>query len=300
LSEELPSQVRGRANGLLGGFAAVGAAVPPALLAPLEALGFDWRALFVMGAIPLLLFPLYLSHLTETRAFRTSDAATRRFDPIAEWALLRDLFTRARRVRLAGVTVLWFSINFWSGTALGFFTIYVFRERGWDAGDLLWLPVGTLPFGFAGYALCGVAMDRLGRRRAATLYLIASFLATACCYQSESKLAIYIAWFMMIGLAGIWTIATTWTMELFPTRIRATAFGVTANLLGRMGMVIGPIVAGSLSTTWNSTGNAITALAGLNLLCLPIVWWILPESRGLDLVESAESDASGSGRLAGI
>jgi putative MFS transporter len=285
LSEELVGEVRGRANGMLGAFASLGAAVPLALLAPLEAFGFGWRGLFVVGALPLLLFPLYLTRIQETRAYRERRARgdRRPFDWRDEWALLRRLFVRSRATRLAGVTLLWFTVNFWAGATMGFLTIYAFNERGWNSGDLSWLPAGTIPVGFAGYVLGGIAMDRLGRRAAATLYLLGAFVVTLVCFQSESKLVIYAAWATLVGLNGVWTITTTWTLELFPTDLRATALGVCANLLGRTGMVIGPILAGALSTAWASTSTAISVLAGVILLCLPVVWWVLPETRGLDL-----------------
>ena len=77
----------------------------------------------------------------------------------------------------------------------------------------------------------------------------------------------------------------TWTAELFPTHLRATALGTTNNLIGRFGLVVGPIAAGQLSGAWESTGNAITALVSVNLLCLPIVLFLLPETRGQDLLE---------------
>jgi len=288
LSETLSGDVRGRANGILGAFAALGAAVPLALLAPLEAIGIGWRGLFVLGAIPLLLFPLYVVRLEETRVYReqVSKRAERRFDLNAEWQLVRALLRGAGAKRLAGVALLWFTVNFWAGTTMGFLTIYTFGERGWDARDVAWLPLGTIPFGIAGYLLCGVAMDRFGRRGAATIYLIGAFVVTVCCYQSESKTAIYLAWSLLVGLNGIWTIATTWTLELFPTELRATALGVSANLLGRLGMVLGPILAGSLSMAWSSTSNAVSVLAGITLLCIPAIWWALPETLGIELSDS--------------
>jgi putative MFS transporter len=286
LSEELPGEIRGRANGILGAFGALGAALPPALLALLAHFEFGWRGLFVVGALPLLLFPLYLRRLVETRAYRERAEQRKRFDLAGEWQLIRNLFAGPRAARLFGITSLWFTINFWSGAALGFFMIYAFGERGWDESQLLWLPLGTIPFGFAGYLLSGFSMDRLGRRGAMTLYLVAAFVVTSCCYQSESNLWIYLFYFAMLGLTGVWTIATTWTMELFPTELRATALGVSANLLGRLGMVIGPITAGSLSTAWGSTSDAITCLGAVILLGLPVVWWVLPETRGLELAPS--------------
>jgi len=190
---------------------------------------------------------------------------------------------------MSAITLIWLAVNFWSGTALYFFTIYVFRERGWDSSDLAWLPLGTIPFGFAGYVLSGFAMDRFGRRPATSLYLVAAFLSTVLCYRSTHSDAIYLGWFLLIGLGGVWTIITTWTAELFPTELRSTALGVGNLLIGRLGLVLGPIVAGRLSAAWGSTSIAIPILATVTLACLPIVWWALPETRGVELSESGES-----------
>ena len=66
LSEEMPPDVRGRVNGVFGGCVALGASVPDALLHPLTAWGIGWRGLFVIGAVPLVLFPYYVANLAET------------------------------------------------------------------------------------------------------------------------------------------------------------------------------------------------------------------------------------------
>lgn len=287
LSESLPPAIRGRANGFLGAFAAFGATIPPALLAPLEAVGLGWRGLFAIGALPLVLLPLYWRRLRETPAYDLRAAARSADDVSPERSRLALLLGPGLRGRLAAISLVWLGINFWAGSALYFFTIYVFDERGWTSTDLLWLPLGTIPFGIAGYALSGFAMDYFGRRGATGLYLVAAFLGTTLCYQSTHPGAIYLGWFCLIGLGGVWTIATTWTAELFPTALRATALGIANNLLGRMGLVLGPIAAGSLSTHWGSTADAITALGAVTLLCLPIVCWLLPETRGADLVRAA-------------
>jgi putative MFS transporter len=283
LSESLAGDVRGRANGILGAFAAIGAAVPPALVAPLEAFGFGWRGLFVLGALPVFLVPFYFLHLRETRAFETRPEAAHRFSLREEAQRARALIAGPRLGILASITLVWFSVNFWAGSAMGFFTIYTYGERGWSAAELFWLPFGTIPVGAAGYLFSGYAMDRFGRRSAATIYLVAAFLVTLLCYRSSSNTVIYLAWFCLIGLNGIWTILMTWTAELFPTELRATALGVCNNLLGRLGMVFGPILAGQLSGFFGSTSSAISVLAVAPLVGLPLIWRMLPETKGKDL-----------------
>lgn len=275
LGEELPPEQRARANGLLGAFASVGASLPALFLAPLEAWGLGWRGLFALGALPLLLWPVYAKVLREPPLARAGLEAER-----PGW---RELLAPGLRRRLLGASALWFTLSFWSATALYFFTWYAFEERGWTAAHLQLLPLGTLPVGFAGYWGAGWLADRFGRRPAVTLYLLGAAAATALCFQSEGDGWIYGAYFALIGLGGLWTLAATLTTELFPTALRATAMGLTNHLVGRLGLVLGPWAAGALAERLGSTGDAVTVLAVVNLLCIPLVWGLLPETRAVDL-----------------
>lgn len=294
LSEEMPAEIRGRVNGVFGACVALGASVPDALLHPLERMGVGWRGLFLIGAVPILLFPFYVANLRETSAFlqqraRASEAGRQGATLSHELALLRVLVSGAHRARLAAVTGLWLVISFWSATAPYFFTLYVFDERGWDASDLVLLPLGTIPCGLLGYSLAGFAMDRVGRRRAAMLYLAIATLATAACYQSPGNAAILASYFALMGLGGVWAIVTTWTAELFPTELRATATGFANNLVGRLGFVVGPIVAGLLGGALGSTADAITLLGIVPLLGLPLALH-LPETRAIALTAADTRD----------
>lgn len=305
LSEEMPPEARGRVNGLFGGFVALGASVPDGLLHPLEQLGIGWRGLFLIGAVPLLAFPYYVAHLSETRAFlerrevetrpsdRSSSAdATARSQrnasrPFAEEReRLRLLFSTPLRRRLLAITGLWILVNFWSGTALYSFTLYVFTERAWTSADLVWLPIGTIPCGLLGYSLAGLTMDRIGRRGATFLYLVAASAATLTCYQADARAPIFASYFALVGLGGVWAVVTTWTAELFPTTLRATASGFGNNLIGRLGLIAGPIAVGMLGGALGSTGRSVSLLAIVPLLGLPLVF-ALPETRAVPLDEGS-------------
>lgn len=284
LSEEMPAEIRGRVNGVFGGCVAIGASVPDALLHPLDQWGIGWRGLFLIGAVPLLLFPFYYRHLSETSAFRARQET--RIGTRATFARalegLRVLRSSAYRSRLAAITALWVLVNFWSGTALYSFTLYVFEERSWRPEDLVLLPLGTIPCGLFGYALAGFAMDRIGRRGAASLYFLVAGAATVYCYQASAGAAILAGYFALVGLGGVWAIVTTWTAELFPTTLRATASGFANNLVGRFGLVFGPIAVGQLGGALASTADAVSLLAIVPLLGIPIAW-MLPETNAIVL-----------------
>ena len=280
LSEEFPARIRGRANGLMGAFASVGAALPAWFLAPLENTDFGWRGLFLMGSIPLLLLPLYLRRLPETALFESLRGSQER---LRLRSMLRRLLGPRTRRRFIGITLLWFIISFWSSVAMFSFTFYVFNERGWSAEDLQWVPLAAVPFAFLGYALAGVAMDFLGRRSAAALFMLGGTAAALCCYQSTDYWVIVASWTALQTLQGVWTIATTMTAELFETEVRASANALSHNLLGRWGMVLGPLAVGFLAGPLGSTADAVTLLVFANLLALPVLLWMIPETRGIEL-----------------
>lgn len=286
LSEEMPAEIRGRVNGVFGGCVALGASVPDALLHPLTNAGVGWRGLFLIGAVPLLLLPFYFSNLPETSAFRARRAlASTTPDTPRERERLRALLAGSHRQSLALVTTLWLVVNFWSGTALYSFTLYVFEERAWSARDLVILPLGTVPCGLLGYSLAGFTMDRIGRRLAASVYLVAAWAATLICYQTTATASILAGYFALVGLGGVWAIVTTWTAELFPTELRATASGFANNLVGRLGLVAGPIVVGQLGGALDSTADAVALLGFAPLMVLPIVF-LLPETNAIALAPS--------------
>jgi putative MFS transporter len=177
------------------------------------------------------------------------------------------------------MTATWFAINFWATSVMYFFFQYALGERGLTTRDTAWLAPAALPFGFAGYAAAGWLMDRVGRRPALALYLILASAAGLLCYRSESRALVAGCYVALQMLNGVWAIAATVCAELFPTELRATAMAVSHNLLGRLGMVLGPWVAGRLAQQLGSTGEAVSGLSLLPLLCLPVIWLALPETR---------------------
>lgn len=280
LSEEVPPEIRGRVNGFFGSTATLGAAVPAGLLAPLDAMGVGWRGLFVIGAFPILLLPLYLRRIPETRAFREREHGGARYGE--DFARIARTLWRSRdRGRLVRASAIWVAINLWAGSAMYLFFVYA-TQRGWTAEDVQLLPLGTIPLGLALYGLSGFAMDRFGRRPTATLYLVACFVTTLVCYLATDDRVIYWTYCTMFGLNGVWVVVTTWTLELFPTESRSTALALANNLVGRMGLVFGPMFGGILAEHWGSLPTAVIALAGVTLIAIPLVW-SLPETKGIAL-----------------
>jgi putative MFS transporter len=197
-----------------------------------------------------------------------------------------SLFGRRYRRRTAGLTAIWFTINFWTACTLFFFAAYVQGERGWEETTLAWVvPTATL-VGFGGYVLAGRLMDRVGRKPTLGFYLAGASFAGTACYRSESDILIIASYFALMMLAGLWAIGETIAVELFDTDVRATANGLTNNLLGRWGLVLGPAAMGFLIARLGSIAEAASWLALFNLATLPLILWLVPETKDQQLDES--------------
>ncbi|MES2497379.1 MAG: MFS transporter [Pseudomonadota bacterium] len=285
ISETLPAATRGRANGLLGGFGSVGAALPFLLLAPALDTSLGWRALFAIGALPLLMVPVLLYKLAETPVWLDARRrAVPRLSPLAE---LRHLTAPALRGRFIAMSLLWFLVNFSTSVGSLFFTLYAVNERGWVASDFARIaPIG-LAGCFIGYTLIGWLMDTIGRRWTVTLYMAALGALTQLCYTSHGWWAVAASFLGLQAALGVWVAAYTLNSELFPTALRAAANGWCHNLLGRWGVVIAPWLLGATTAAMGSIGPAAALLGCAAYLAIPLVWLILPETRGQRLEDDA-------------
>lgn len=283
LNEALAADIRGRASGLMAAAASVGAALPAVLLQPAVASGYGWRALFVIGALPLVLLPLLWRCLRESDIWLAARANSSDGAHATLRAQLREVLAPRLRTHFLAVSALWFVISFWSAATLFFFTYYVFGERGWTPRHIQIIAPAALVAAFLGYALAGLLMDRIGRRRAAVLLLGLGTAATAFCFRATNTWAIGAGWMLLQLALGIWVVGHVMTTELFPTEVRASAYGLAQNLIGRWGFVAGPAAVGWLAVPFAGTSNAIVALSFINLLAIPLVLWALPETRDADL-----------------
>lgn len=294
LSEHLPSAKRGSyltyldAFWAFGTIAAVGAAWlllgPPAdRLTPAGV--DDWRFLFALGAIPLVLLPALRSfeespHYLARRG--DMDAARDRIQALAAangrpldlgdvrlvvsetddtGGGLRRLVSPGLRRRTAVVVVAWFGAN------LGFYGVFIWLPDTVDAAGLvggsyrylLLAGVVQLP----GYLAAAALVDRIGARRTVGISLLGAGVATyvfavALPGVTPGPLAGVTpdwatgVWPFVVGLGaasffsvGAFGSLRAYTPALFPTDVRSTGGGV-AEGTGRFAGILGPVVAGGL------------------------------------------------------
>lgn len=287
-SETLPPELRGRANGLLGAMGSFGAALPFLLIGTALKTVLAWRLLFVVGALPLVLLPLLFLYVHETPVWIAAQkGSARSASPMAE---LRQLLAPRIRRPFAAMSLFWLIVNFASAAGGLFFTLYVVGERGWPASDFALIAPFGLAGAFVGYLGAGTLADAIGRRPTASLFFALLGIATFVCYTAHGWYAIAASFVGLQAMLGIWVIAYTLNSELFPTDLRGAANGWCNNLIGRWGMVAAPAIVGGVSGIMGGAGPAIAAISPVAWLGIPVVLFLMPETRGQRLGDDLKGD----------
>jgi MFS transporter, putative metabolite:H+ symporter len=259
--------------------------------------GADWRVLYVLGLAPLALVLVLRLSMRETRRFEAvrlkRDAGSA---PAAGW---RHQLANAGipwqpeyRRRTLMVVLLWNCVHLVTAPSIAYWVIFA-REQ------LEFTPalVGSIIFwgyagGVAGNYAAGFLIDRIGRR--ITCALLYTFAAISICmlYQVHTVTGQY-GWMIatVFGFGAATTATHVYATELFPTEIRATGYGWTTNLFGRITEFATPALIGFLIARFEVTLSMAVAFVALG----PVIGSILvlryaPETRGLTL-EAVQTQA---------
>ena len=202
---------------------------------------FGWRAVFVAGgALPLLLLPVLLFTLPESQRFlRGQEAAVKRS--------VGELFKDGRGRATAVLWIVFFMslldvylLVSWLPTALN--QAGVPAQTAILLGSLL--QVGAL----VGTLLCGAGLDRFGGNAVLVpAYLLAALSIAAIGVFSAASLAMttFAVFMAGAGIIGGQTAANALAAGSYPTKIRSTGVGWALGI-GRIGSIIGPLVAAAL------------------------------------------------------
>jgi putative MFS transporter len=128
-----------------------------------------------------------------------------------------------------------------------------------------------------------VVAERVGRRPAGVVGAVVLAVSSVIAFSSGSLAVFATAEVFGIGLLGwTWAVANTYVAELFPTRLRATGFGLCV-AIGRLPSIAGPVLTGVLI---GSVGLASVARWFALVWVLYVVGLLLgPETRGRQLAE---------------
>jgi MFS transporter, putative metabolite:H+ symporter len=285
LAEYLPPQRRGRYLVLLDFFWPIGLLIAIGLSwIFLDRLDGAWRGLFVAAALPAFLAAVVRRTLPESpywlaRRGRLAEAAgvlggiTNQ--PISSESLAVSVEPRSSPRELFGgrlgatsvvIMLVWIALNV-SYYGLFIWLPGVLASEGRIALNPYVLLALVALAQFPGYAASLWLVEAWGRRPT-----LATFLAlggvSALTFALAHSTAVYVAALFFVGFfnLGAWGAVYPYTSELFPTRLRSTAFGMVEGV-GKAAAIAGPYLFGYLldltgATVWSLTFVAAVMAVG--------------------------------------
>jgi MFS family permease len=275
LAEELTPAIRSFGMGVysVAGSLAGGSAF---LLAPL--FGTDhgrdaWRWLFGLSAIGIIVLPLLIRFLRESRAFPPVETQRR--------TTTGPIRLGGRFWPLAGIS---FMVGAFVAPAVSFAFDHLVNDLAWTerAASLTIISAGAV--GATGLFIGGRAADRWGRRPTVVLSIVVGVVGGFGFYWMEGPiLAVWIA-IASFGSSAFVPAFSAHRSELFPTGVRASAIAWlnVASVVGAIAsLAVGYVTIDEYGLPWTVTVLGILALASALL-----VRW-LPETKGAVLSPAA-------------
>jgi AAHS family 3-hydroxyphenylpropionic acid transporter len=238
----------------------------------------EWRHIFYVGGVgPIIMIPLLMSFLPESKAFRSAaTGATLTPAPVGE-----VLFGSNRRLSTLQIwisyfctlIVLYFLLN-WLPSLMA--------ARGLGRGDIGLVQTFFNIGGGLGALFIGMLMDRLrGSVVVAGMYIgiIASLagLSGATGLGSLIVSAFCAGMFVVGGQSVLYALSAAF----YPTNMRGTGVGA-AVAVGRLGSVIGPLAAGQLLAMGRSGSTVIGASIPVTLVAAIAALMLLRRPRAND------------------
>ncbi|WP_026328602.1 MFS transporter [Streptomyces sulphureus] len=271
-----------------------------------------WRALFLIGGLPILVAVVLRRHVPESPRWllaqgreaeaaeiiaRIEDEVVRATkkplsEPDAEipaeqsGGRLREIFTGRYLKRTVVLSTLWFVAYYVNhGIAVWLPSLYT-SHFGFSLSTALYLTVLSNLTGLFGSFVMAMVIDRVGRRPAFTFALGALTVTLAALAIAGATSGAQVAVFASVATLFVFSMNAglyLYSPELYPTRNRAmgASFG---GLWNRLGVILGPIVVGAMMNS-----GASLRLVFLQLACVAavgaLVAFFSPETKGKTLEE---------------
>jgi MFS transporter, putative metabolite:H+ symporter len=287
LTEYLPPQRRGRLLVMLDLFWPLGLLLATGLsyvfLVQVGG-GWSWRWLFLAASFPAFMAFVARLSLPESpyylaRHGRTGEAAAVLEEitgeavgreavaaPEEPRSSLKELAAPALRRTSAVMVAVWIALNI-SYYGLFLWLPFVLQEQKSFHIDVYLLLALSALSQFPGYAAAIWLVERVGRKPTLAAFLLLGGLS-AYAFAVAGSAAVYVIALFFVGFfnLGAWGAVYPYTSELFPTRVRSTAFGLVEGV-GKAAAIAGPYIFGHLEdatggTTWPLTFVALVMAAG--------------------------------------
>jgi putative MFS transporter len=241
-----------------------------------------FRTIYFVGAVPLCILIWMRRNVRETRRFDQLSAS----GSLPKNDLLRIWRTPHHR-RIPLLATIWSLVYMCTYVCVMNWKEFAVQERSMTDQQtslaLMIAALGSLPLVFA----AGKLLDAIGRKLGAVAILSIASLSAVLAYLPHDF------WLLTLGLTGVifsssasLPLLNAFTLELFPTELRADGYGWSNNLLGRIGYVIGPLAVG-LIAEHHGYSRTVAATAIFPMLALALILTRLPETGNKDLEETS-------------
>jgi putative MFS transporter len=282
-AEEFPAARRGTVIGVVSAAAGLGSVICAGVVPALTS-AFGWRSVYFAGAVPLLLLAWARRGLRETERFQARPPEERKR---SIFAMLGGPYRR----RVLELGAIWFLTYVCTQNVVTFWKDYALRSLGLpESRTTLVIVLGALvsmPLVF----FAGKLFDLIGRRMGAVLVYLALIGGVLGAFTLHGTAGLVVSMIVAVfALNSVLTLLNTFTTELFPTALRGDAFLWTNNLIGRIGYVASPIVAGHLAQG-GGWGPVMRVSVVFPAIALGLLLWLLPETSQRELEQTSELEA---------
>ncbi len=286
LTEELSERDRGWGIGMLAALGAMGHALAALTFGFVELLPFGWRALYFIGAAPLVFLAWLRRELPETARFASVEHHARQ----GSWWTPAWLLLQAYPWRLAAIAGALVPLEFVIMAGYTFAPKTLQEVHGFSPAAVGTLYILGGAIGILGNLVAGQLGDSWGRRRVLMFFTTVAALAFGGFYGLEGTplqgtYAIVPFWILQVfSLMGVSVIFKAFGTELFSTSHRSTASGLRA-AIGTLGGVLGLTLESLLYEITGSHSQAIIWMLPVLLISPVVAWFALPETAGRKLEE---------------
>jgi putative MFS transporter len=282
IAEEFEERSRGWAISTLGALSALGGGVAVIVFALVAFLPYEWRAIYFIGAMPLLLLAWMRRGLPETQRFAEAQAnRTRKHTAADALRPLIGLFAAfPGRIALMIAMVVPFAMG--AASTLALMPTFLQNYHGFTPGAVGAAILGTGIIGMVMAMWVGRHSDRIGRRPIAAVWLLITIAAFIVMYTTDSTpLLIAAVLFGVFGLVAVGIQIEAISAELFPTESRATAQAIRfifQILAGGLGLYLHGAV---LAPAYGFADAVLLLMIPMPLALIPL--FFIPETAGRSL-----------------
>jgi MFS family permease len=249
---------------------------------------FGWRAMFLVGVVPVVVSIVVLLRVKETDKWQKVEATV-----VKQASSLRSIFSKQYRQRTIVATVLLTVaiIGLWAGAVYEPSAVIQLATKAGmtrpEAAKMASIATGLLSIGtIIGCLSLPPMAERIGRRWTLALYFVGMAvtiaLAFGWAFYLPNGLVPFISLLVVLGFfGGNFALFSLWLPEQFETRVRATAFAFCTSI-GRFFGAIVNFGIGAMVLHFGTLGIpiALTAIAFvIGLAVIPLA----PETKGMDL-----------------